>query len=82
MSIEKEHNCICGGKMILGVGDVNFNILGHNITVQKVPHYQCEKCKRITYDSNTEIDKFLKYAYENKLYINRYITKEFNSNEL
>lgn len=56
-------SCACGAHATFRVGAVWHAINGKKIALHHVPHYVCEMCSTVIYDSHTPVFDVLKRAY-------------------
>ncbi|QRG65984.1 hypothetical protein [Brevibacillus choshinensis] len=59
--------CICGERKTLKIGTVDNFIFESRIQVHNIPHFRCDFCGNVTYESNTGLPSLLKVAYRLKL---------------
>lgn len=62
-----ETTCTCGRKAQLHNGTRDFLVETKKITLNNVPHFHCSYCDKAYYETSTNIDDLLKYAYKNDL---------------
>jgi YgiT-type zinc finger domain-containing protein len=65
--MQTDISCHCGGHSVFRVGSVSHSFAGRQIVLKNVPHYVCERCGTVTYDINTDVAPYLKYAYAKEI---------------
>ena len=71
--------CICGKSANLIVGTRILKALDKEITVHNLPHFKCNDCNSVWYDSKTAIDEALVKAYKKGL--NEIDFDDFSNNQ-
>lgn len=62
-----KHPCRCGGTAVFRVGTVEHMIFDKPIALHNVPHFKCDFCGTVMFDSNTDVVSILRIAFQEGL---------------
>ncbi len=62
-----ERPCICGKMAKFKIGTIDFSVGKTNIVVHNLPHFSCELCEYVSFDSGVNVDGALRYAFQKGL---------------